>query len=210
MNEEGQDARDATPVRSRGGRKRDPTRDDDILDATLDVLAEVGYAGLTTDLVAARAQAGKATMYRRWHTKDDLILDAVRKMKRDFTLPDRLPDTGTLRGDLVGLIRDENLIDGDRTLGVMAAMTEVVARHPGIADTVHDIVHCPWAAVQEAVMRRARDRGEIPPSARVETVSQVMASMAAYRVMIQRRVVDRPFLEGLIDDVILPALHADR
>ncbi len=196
-----------TPA-ARSGRKRDFTRDDDILEATLNVLAEVGYAGLTMDAVASEARAGKATVYRRWRTKDDLILDAIRRMKRNFTLPDRLPDSGTLRGDLVGLIRDENLMDGNRTVRIMAAMTEVVARYPAISDVIHDIVHSPWATVQLEVMRRAQARGEIPASASVETVSQVMASMAAYRVMIQREEMNRAFLERLIDDVVLPALGA--
>ena len=60
------------------GRKRDPSRDAALLDATLEVLAEVGAEGLTMDLVAARAGAGKATIYRRWTSKTELILDAVK------------------------------------------------------------------------------------------------------------------------------------
>ena len=68
------------------GRKRDHTRDPEILDAALDVLAETGYDGMTIDMVAARAKAGKATLYRRWPSKAELVIDAVACMKQgDFT-----------------------------------------------------------------------------------------------------------------------------
>ena len=66
------------------GRKRDPSRDAKILEATLDVLAEVGAAGLTMDAVAARAGAGKATIYRRWTSKAEL---AFRGMPRSDPMP---------------------------------------------------------------------------------------------------------------------------
>ena len=59
------------------GRKRDPSRDQDILDAALDVLVESGYDGMTVDMVAARAKAGKATLYRRWPSKGELIVDCL-------------------------------------------------------------------------------------------------------------------------------------
>src|SRR3954470_17199318 len=86
------------------GRKRDHTRDPEILEAALDVLAETGYDGMTIDMVAARAKAGKATVYRRWSSKAELVIDAVACMKRGDLDEANLPDTGTLRGDLVALI----------------------------------------------------------------------------------------------------------
>ena len=64
-------------AKPRLGRKRDHTRDAEILDATIEVLAETGSDGMTIDMVAARAKAGKATVYRRWASKPDLVLDAV-------------------------------------------------------------------------------------------------------------------------------------
>ncbi len=81
------------------GRKRDPSRDAEILDATLEVLAEVGAARLTMDMVAARAGAGKATIYRRWTSKVELVIDAVAHMKRNQVdlehLPTRAPSAET-------------------------------------------------------------------------------------------------------------------
>src|SRR3954467_1290919 len=87
------------------GRRRDHTRDAEILDAALEVLAETGYDGMTIDMVAARAKAGKATLYRRWASKSDLVIDAVGCMKKGVYDLDNLPDTGSLRGDLLALIK---------------------------------------------------------------------------------------------------------
>src|SRR5689334_21879509 len=85
-----QDDEGGRPVHRRPGRKPDPGRDAEILDAALQVLAEVGYAGMTMAAVAARAKAGKGTFYRRWPSKADLVLDAVGHLKRSQADLDRL------------------------------------------------------------------------------------------------------------------------
>ena len=72
-------------------------REAEILEATLEVLAEVGYDRLTMDAVAARAKASKATLYRRWNDKASLVVDALLVVKHTA----ETPDTGTLRGDLI-------------------------------------------------------------------------------------------------------------
>src|SRR3990170_4095168 len=102
------------------GRKRDHTRDAYILEAALEVLAETGYDGMTIDMVAARARAGKATLYRRWPSKAELVIDAVACLKKDDYHPANLPDTGTLRGDLVAMIKPHTIEDGERKLQIVA------------------------------------------------------------------------------------------
>jgi AcrR family transcriptional regulator len=97
----------AAVTHAQSGRKRDISLDSALLDATLDVLAEVGAAGLTMDAVAARAGSGKAALYRRWSSKSELIIAAVARMKRNQVDLANLPDTGTLRGDLLALFRPE-------------------------------------------------------------------------------------------------------
>ncbi len=188
------------------GRKRDHTRDADILDATLEVLAEVGYAGMTMDMVAVRAKAGKATVYRRWPSKAELVLDAVARMKRSQVDLDRLPDTGTLRGDLLALFRPQSVEEEERKLKVMAGLSSMLSSHVRLAEAGNAAIVEPWAAAHRILMQRAADRGEIPASAAIGTVSQVIPSMAAYRALIQRKPFDRDFLVSLIDDVLLPAL----
>ncbi len=98
---------------SKLGRPLDASRDSDILEAALDVLAEEGYDGMTIDMVAARAKAGKATLYRRWPSKTELVLDAVACMKTTNIDYADLPDTGTLRGDLVAMIKEPRIRDSE-------------------------------------------------------------------------------------------------
>ena len=90
-----------------------------ILDAALEVLGEVGYEGMTMDMVATRAKAGTATVYRRWTSKPELVLDAIARMKRVQVDLDHLPDTGSLRGVLVALAKQEPAEDAERRLKVM-------------------------------------------------------------------------------------------
>jgi AcrR family transcriptional regulator len=192
---------------ARLGRKRDRTRDSAILEATLDVLAEVGYASMTMDLVAARAKAGKATVYRRWPSKADLVLDAVAQLKRNQVDLDRLPDTGTLRGDLLALFKPESIEEAERKLKVMAGLVSMLSSHTGLAEAGNEALVESWATAHRRLMRRAVDRGEIPASADIDTIAQVIPSMAAYRALVQRKPFEWDFLVTLIDGVLLPALR---
>ncbi|WP_375400453.1 TetR/AcrR family transcriptional regulator [uncultured Amnibacterium sp.] len=192
--------------RAKLGRKRDHTRDPEILDAAIEVLAESGYDGMTIDMVAARAKAGKATLYRRWPSKAELVIEAVACMKRsEFSLDD-LPDTGTLRGDLVAMLRPHSLEDAERKLQVMGGLVSMLSRDPQLADTVNQAITEPRVAVNRILMQRAIDRGEVRPDADIETVSHIVPSMVAYRTLVQRKTVDRDFLISMIDGVVLPAL----
>lgn len=187
------------------GRKRDHSRDPEILDATLDVLAETGYDGMTIDMVAARAKAGKATLYRRWPSKPELVLDAVACMKSNDIDLAALPDTGTLRGDLIAMIRPPTIRDAERKMKVMAAIVSMLARNPELADTAHAALIEPRAAANRILFQRAIDRGEIPADVDIEKLCMLGPALVAYRVLMLRRPVDREFLIANIDGVILPA-----
>lgn len=187
------------------GRKRDHTRDSDILDSTLDVLAETGYDGMTIDMVAARAKAGKATLYRRWSSKAELVLDAVACLKASEVDLDALPDTGTLRGDLIAMIKAPTIREADRKLKVMAGIVSMIARSPEMAAAAHAALVEPRASANRVIFQRAIERGEIDADCDVERLCMIGPAMAAYRVLMLGRPVDREFLIGNIDGVILPA-----
>jgi AcrR family transcriptional regulator len=188
------------------GRKRDLTRDAEILDATLEVLAETGYDGLTIDAVAARAKAGKATVYRRWDSKADLVIDAVGCMKNTGLAEDELPDTGTLRGDLVAMIRPHSIADAKKKLLVMAGVVSMMSKHPELTDAMHEVLVAPRQRANRILLERAIARGEIRADVDIETVSLVSAAMASYRTLMLRKPVDRAYLLSVIDGVILPAV----
>ncbi len=184
---------DTTGSAPRLGRKRDHTRDADILDAALEVLAETGYDRMTMDMVAARAKAGKATVYRRWASKGELVVDAIACMKKNDIDFEHLPDTGTLRGDLVAMIKPHAIEDGERKLQIMAGLTSMLARDPDLVDAVTAAIVEPRASVNRLFMRRAIERGEISADTDVETLAMIMPSMTAYRVLILQQPVDRAY-----------------
>ena len=190
---------------SRLGRKRDHTRDPEILDAAIEVLAESGFDGMTIDMVAARAKAGKATIYRRWPSKADLVLDAVACMKAADLAPERLPDTGTLRGDLVAMIRPRSIEEGERKLRIMGGLFGMISTSPELATAVHEAILEPRLAVNRLFLRRAVDRGEISADRDIELLARVASGMAAFRMLVEQQPLDAEYLTSLIDHVILPA-----
>jgi AcrR family transcriptional regulator len=188
------------------GRKRDHSRDPEILDAALAVLSETGYEAMTMDMVATRAKAGKATLYRRWPSKAELVIEAVACMKQGMSSLENAPDTGSLRGDLVALIRPHSIEDNDRKLQVMGGLVSMLSRDPQLADAVNEAITEPRARLNRMLIERAIERGEVRTEADIDTVAHIAPSMTAYRTLVQRKAVDREFLVGLIDGVVLPAL----
>jgi len=188
------------------GRRRDPAKDQQILDAAVEVLAETGFDGMTIDMVASRAGAGKATVYRRWTSKNELVLDAVACMKKGDLESLSIPDTGTLRGDLVAMIRPPSIHDAERKLKVMAGLASMLSSAPELADAANEAIVEPRARINRMLLTRAIERGEIAADTDIQLVSLISPSMVAYRSLILRRPVDREFLITIIDGIILPAV----
>ncbi|GLY06362.1 TetR/AcrR family transcriptional regulator [Actinoplanes sp. NBRC 101535] len=203
----GTDGEAGRTVHRRPGRKPDPHRDAEILDVALQVLAEVGYTGMTMAAVAARAKAGKGTFYRRWPSKADLVLDAVGHMKRSQADLDSLPDTGSLRGDILALFKPASVEEGEYQLSIMAGLASMLSQDRGLAEAANDAIVEPWTAANRVLLSRAVSRGEVGATADIETLAQVIPSIAAYRALIQRKPFDRDFLVSIIDGVLLPAVR---
>jgi AcrR family transcriptional regulator len=194
---------------NRVGRPLDVTRDADILDAALDVLSEEGFDGMTIDMVAARAKAGKATLYRRWPSKTELVIDAVACMKNSEINLDELPDTGTLRGDLVAMMKPAPIRDASQKMRVMAGLVSLIARNPELAEAARAAVIAPRAEINRRFLQRAIDRGEIPADIDIAMIASISPSMVTYRTMMLGKPVDRDYLIGILDNVILPSVGLD-
>lgn len=199
-----EDAATTEPVRP--GRRRDPARDGAILDAALAVLGEAGYAAMTMDAVALRARAGKATVYRRWSSKEELVLDAVDRLGQHQVEGNPLPDTGTLRGDLLALFRPQTEAEVERKDDDAAGLVSLLTQSPALARAAHRALVDPWAGKHRALMRRAVERGEAVATADVESLCLVLPTMAAFRALVQREPFDEAFLLSVVDGVLLPAL----
>lgn len=188
------------------GRPRDASRDVAILEAAIAILAETGFERMTMDMVAVRAKAGKGTVYRRWSSKQELVLDAIAQMKREQVDLGNLPDTGTLRGDMMALFRARSVAETEQKLRAMAGLATLLAQDPSLADAASGALTEPWIAANRALMQRAIDRGEIAATAPVKTLARLIPSLGGYRSLIERKPFDRAFLIEMLDCVLLPAL----
>ncbi|GAA2469235.1 TetR/AcrR family transcriptional regulator [Winogradskya humida] len=190
------------------GRKRDHSRDADILQATLDVLAETSYADLTIEMVAVRAGAGRGTIYRRWTSKDELILAAVACADQAGPEAGKLPDTGALRSDLLAMLDPDWLGSSERRLRILASLTAMMSRTPDAFAAINRAIVEPSVAAYQHLIQRAVDRGEFAKSADVAALAQLIPAMATYRALFLQQPVDLPFFFSMIDGVLLPALPA--
>ena len=186
------------------GRPRDPRRDEAILAAAVELLAEVGYDRMTIAQVAERAGVSKPTIYLRFPGgKSEIIASAIAS-RTETSL--EVPDTGSLRGDLVALTSQQ--VDRlHSNVHVAAGLTCQLRDSPELATVFREhAVHGERARVR-AVLERAERRGELADAAAVTPLFVgVGASLIHTRVLLTGEPVDPAFVDELVDHVLLPIL----
>ncbi|MGN6330103.1 MAG: TetR/AcrR family transcriptional regulator C-terminal ligand-binding domain-containing protein [Motilibacteraceae bacterium] len=191
-----------------GSCRRGARRSDAILDVVLRLLAEVGYDRLTMDAVAAAAHAGKATLYRRWAGKADMVADAIDHL--DGSMARELPDSGSLREDLLAVACDfEGYLD-DQRLAVLSGMASAMPRDPELARAFQERFVAPRKERVAAVFARALARGEVAADVDVELVATVLPAMLVHRVLLGQGGADENFIGAVVDGVVLPACAGPR
>src|ERR1700760_3426840 len=151
-------------------------REQEILDAALEVLAEVGYDRLTMDAVAQRAKASKATLYRRWNSKATLVVESLARAK---TTPET-PDTGDLRSDLLAAFCGHGGLTDHDTTSTFGAVITAVTTDPEFASEFRKQVVGPKSRVSRTVFERARDRGELRPDLDLDLVVLALAGIVLH------------------------------
>jgi AcrR family transcriptional regulator len=185
------------------GRPLDSSRDADLRRAALELVAEIGYDRLTIDAVAGRVRAGKATVYRRWASKDQLVVDAFAEEMFGGLVP---PDTGRLRDDLLSIAT--HIWAGSHTVPtaqVMAGLMTAMLSNPELREAVKEACLRP-ESVFRTVVDQAVKRGEIGPPPDPELVGWVLPSMCMFRLMKTGAAPDTEFCSSVIDRVVMPAL----
>jgi AcrR family transcriptional regulator len=185
-------------------RRLDEVRESAILRATYDLLAECGYQGLRVDAVAARAQASKATLYRHWPTKAGLVIDAVKFCK---AAEEDLPDTGSLRGDLVAWFTEmATLMNGDQG-PILAGLFAALQSEPELAAELRSMRDSK-AVYADVICARALARGELRPGYNPYLVDEIVPAQMFMRAFALGEPLDAEFIDHLTDDIILPLLGA--
>ncbi|MBO0865291.1 MAG: TetR/AcrR family transcriptional regulator [Mycobacterium sp.] len=177
-------------------------RETELLAVTLQLLQEHGYDRLTVDAVAATARASKATVYRRWPSKAELVLAAFIEGVRQVAVP---PNTGTLRGDLLRL---GELVchEADQHASTIRAVLVEVSRNPALNDVMQRQFIEQRKALIHHVLRQAVDRGEIEAAAISDELWDLLPGYLIFRSIIPSRPPTRHTVQALVDDVIIPSL----
>ena len=201
MSTSGQKAQDRV---SRAGRPRDPSRDDAILRAALDGLAELGYDRLSMDEIAARAHAGKGALYRRWPSKAALVVAAMMTW-RERAAPLTIPDTGSLSGDIeatVAAIPDFDEAAAQQMavfVGLATAASRDLELRTALADS---LLARPRRSIRE-VLDRAVARGEIAAERELDLVADIVVGLNILRIMLGEAP-DREYVARVLNTIIYP------
>ena len=194
------------PRPSRGGRPRDPSRDGVIRAAILRLLADVGYGALTMDAVASEAGVGKATIYRRWRTKQDLVVDTISDLNRAEATP---PDTGSLEGDLRAILRSLVTTVTGPTGAATLSLLSTVPHQPALAEAFRNGPLAVWRQSFEEIWARAEQRGECRPGVAGSVAAETTSALLVQRWLLTGLPVDESYADEVVDTVVLPLIRVN-
>jgi len=163
------------------GRPRSQASHEAIIRATLELLLEVGYGPLTMEAVRTRAGVGKATIYRRWSSKEELVRDAIVFLHEEFDVP----DTGSLRGDyhaIAQMVRDSAARAGASRLA--PRLLGEAVNDPELHAIFYENLVRPRRKALGGLIQRAVDRGEIRGDVDLDLLVDMFAGPAVYRLLI--------------------------
>ncbi|WP_156727188.1 TetR/AcrR family transcriptional regulator [Streptomyces apocyni] len=181
-----------------------PEREAEIYSAVLDLVREVGYEALTMDAVTARTHSSKATLYRQWGSKPELVVRALREDK-----PVNLAeiDTGSLRGDFHEMVARSDSCQMEKNSALMRALAQAAHGNPDLHQAMRELLFEPEMTGLNTLLRRAVDRGEIAADhPALKYVMHMLVGAFVARQLIEDRGADPDFLVDYIDAVVLPAL----
>lgn len=195
----------AQPTARPPGRPRDTARETEILNIVLAVMRESGVEAVTFEEVARRAQASKRTLYRRWATKQEMIVAAIKAGPAAGNKPEPI-DTGSLRGDLLALLER---LEATMQAGEPVSLTIMQAglRDPELCEYIEASAGPTGARLTETVLHAAIARGELPTSADPFVYEEVGAAVLMIRKL-NGLSTDATYREALVDAVLIPALSS--
>ncbi|MER7159549.1 TetR/AcrR family transcriptional regulator [Streptomyces lydicus] len=179
-----------------------PERRREVFDVVLELLAEVGYERFSMDRVARRARASKATLYQRWPSKAELVVDALEERQPVVSGP----DTGSLPDDLRELLVAWLAGWDARDRGLMLALLEGSRRDEELARLREERLGSPIRQAAEAALARARRRGEITGRIDAELLLELPFALVLLRVLVRDERPGRELIDRIVDGILAPLL----
>lgn len=189
-------------------RRRGPELESALLEAAWNELVEVGFAGLTMESVAARAQTGVAVLYRRWANKDQLVLAAIEHYGRAH--PVEIPDTGTLRGDLLALLTAMSRARATFMAVAAAAGFSGLLASTGLtpAQAREKLFGDQRIRGDQIIYRRAHDRGEIDLERIPPAVLTMPFDLVRHDLLMNLGPVKPERITSIVDEIFLPLVSS--
>ena len=178
-----------------------------ICESALALVAEVGYDRLSMDALAERARASKATIYRRWSGKAEVVVAALRRRHSAANAFDLEVDTGSVRGDLLAMLERACTAMSSEDGALITGLFQAMRTDPELAALLRSQVFESKAMTLELIVQRAVDRGEVPGSADAATLNEILTGVVFGRLVMSGEALDQPFREHVVDDILLPVLH---
>lgn len=193
---------------NRGGvplRRRGPALENALLTAAWDELNERGYDNLTVDGVAARAHTSRAVLYRRWPGKPELVHAAlIAAITRD---PLVVPDTGSLRGDVINLLQQANSQRGHLAVTVITRLGGFYRDTGTNIAELRNVLEGTHGATMNKLIARAVARGEIEPDQINSRVAQLPTDLLRHDVLFTLAPLTEEAIEEIVDAVFLPLVQ---
>jgi AcrR family transcriptional regulator len=192
-------------------RKRGTALEDAIREAAYAELSEVGYTSLTIEGVAARAHTGKASIYRRWPTKQELVLDALCAGLPTATqcgIDPQLADDVTTADALHQVARAIGRVLSSPAGDAMRAVKCEAATDPELARAIDDRFQAPRRAAMLHLLSRGVARGEVRPEAATPLVADVLPAVLTHRVIMQRERLTESDITAIVDQILIPLIEA--
>jgi AcrR family transcriptional regulator len=167
--------------------------------ATLAELADGGYAALSLERVARRAGVHKTTLYRRWGTREQLVLEAMLERAGERI---SVPDSGSLRRDLLELARTAAVNAASPEVAAMARAVAAEAPHDSDLAAANRRFWDERLALDGVIVERAIERGEVEAGTDARRVIEAVLGPIHLRLLLTGEPVDRAFLEGIVDVVV--------
>lgn len=189
----------ATGAQRSIGRPRDGRADRAIVIATLELMAQKGAHDLRMDDVARRAGVGKATIYRRYRSKDELIIAAVAQLVSEIAVP----DTGHTRADLQALMRGAvDVYRGSLEAAVMPSLVEAMSRDAELARLVREEFLARRRAALQEVLERGIERGDLRRDLDIDLALDVLGGPLFYRLLITGGPIDEQLAQGVVELIL--------
>jgi AcrR family transcriptional regulator len=199
--------RDTAQQPSKARRRRGATLDAALLQAAWDELTAVGYAALTMENVAARAKTSKMVLYRRWSNRPELMLAALRHHAKTSSF--EVPDTGSLRGDVLALLRDRSQRYSELA-GLISFLFADYYRETGLPPSALRERIRGGSGTMELLLRRAVERGEISAEPLSSRIARLPMDLVLHDLMLTQGPLPDASLVEIVDEIFLPLLARGR